>query len=174
VLHLACHGIADLDAPLDSGLLLAGNRWITLRDLFAMTLHVRLAVLSACETSLPGTELPDEVVALPTGLLQAGVAGVIASQWAVPDFGTAVLMTEFYRRHADATPAAALRDAQQWVRDKTNGEKVEEWQQALADGAAWLPPEVGEALIDRLAFRDPDARDHAGLPAWAGFAHVGV
>jgi CHAT domain-containing protein len=174
VLHLACHGFARLDAPLDSGLLLAGNRWVTLRDLLAMTLNVRLAVLSACETSLPGTELPDEVVALPTGLLQAGVAGVIASQWAVPDLGTAILMTEFYRRRADTTPAAALRDAQQWVRDTTNAEKIDEWEQALAEGVAWLPAEAGEALIDRLAFRDPEARDHAELRTWAGFAYVGV
>ena len=83
--------------------LLAGNRWITLRVL-AMKLHVRLAVLSACETALPGTGLPDEVVALPTGLLQAGVAGVIASQWAVPDLGTAILMAEFYRRWRGTSP----------------------------------------------------------------------
>src|SRR6185503_8601078 len=91
VLHLACHGYADLANPLDSGLLLAG-RPVKLRDLLdGVRLHVRLAVLSACETALPGTELPDEVVALPTGLLQAGVAGVVASLWAVPDRSTAML-----------------------------------------------------------------------------------
>ena len=144
-LHLACHGVADLDAPLDSGLLLAGNRWITLRDLMGMRLRVRLAVLSACETSLPGTELPDEVVALPTGLLQAGVAGVIASQWAVPDLGTAILMAEFYRRLRDASPAAALQAAQQWVRDTTNDEKLEEWQHGVSAPDPWPPHKAGEA-----------------------------
>ena len=61
-----------------------------------LQLRVRLAVLSACETAQPGTELPDEVVALPTGLLQAGVAGIVASQWSVPDRATAMLMAEFY------------------------------------------------------------------------------
>lgn len=174
LLHLACHGIADLDTPLESGLLLAGNRWVTLRDLFGMTLQVRLAVLSACETSLPGTELPDEVVALPTGLLQAGVAGVIASQWSVPDLATAILMTDFYRRWPDLPPAVALRDAQQWVRDTTNDQKVQEWQRALSDGSGWLPREAGEALIGRLAFLEGEARDHAEPRAWAGFAHIGV
>jgi CHAT domain-containing protein len=174
VLHLACHGVADLNSPLDSGLLLAGNRWITLRELLDMQLHARLAILSACETSLPGTELPDEVVALPTGLLQAGVAGVIASQWAVPDLGTAILMSEFYRRWDGTAPAAALTAAQRWVRDTTNDEKVEEWQRALADRSPWLPADVGETLIDQLAFADPGARDHAEPRTWAAFAHVGV
>jgi CHAT domain-containing protein len=62
----------------------------------------------------PGTDLPDEVVALPTGLLQAGVAGIVASQWSVPDRATAMLMAEFYRcwRRDRLAPAAALRAAQ--------------------------------------------------------------
>jgi len=50
-----------------------------------MPLNVRLAVLSACETGLVGIDLPDEALALPTGLLQAGVASIVASQWIVPD-----------------------------------------------------------------------------------------
>ena len=174
LLHLACHGVADLEAPLDSGLLLAGNRWITLRDLIAMKLHVRLAVLSACETALPGTGLPDEVVALPTGLLQAGVAGVIASQWAVPDLGTAILMAEFYRRWRGTSPAVALRGAQQWMRDTTNDEKLEDWQRAQSTPGRWPPGGAGETLLDRLEFADPNARDHAEPWAWAAFAHVGV
>lgn len=107
VLHLICHGIADLRTPLDSGLVLAGNERIMLRDLFDLPLQVRLAVLSACETALPGVELPDEVVALPTGLLQAGVAGVVASQWSVPDLSTAMLMAEFYRRWGSRRSAAS-------------------------------------------------------------------
>jgi hypothetical protein len=53
-------------------------------NLLAMRLRARLAALSACETSRPGTALPDEVVFLPTGLLQAGVASVVASLWVVP------------------------------------------------------------------------------------------
>lgn len=72
VLHLACHGRAELDEPLQSGLLLAMNFKVVLGELMEIPLQVRLAVLSACETALPGTDLPDEVIGLPTGLLQAG------------------------------------------------------------------------------------------------------
>jgi hypothetical protein len=60
------------------------------------------------------------------------------------------------------------------MRDTTNERKIQQWQQARANEAAWLPPDTADALIDRLAFRAPEARDHAGLRSWAGFAHVGV
>ncbi len=42
---------------------------MTLAALMAQEQRVRLAVLSACETLLPGTELPDEVRSLPTNLI---------------------------------------------------------------------------------------------------------
>lgn len=172
VLLLACHGRANLEQPLESGLLLAGGR-VTLRDLMEMRLQVRLAVLSACETALPGTDLPDEVVGLPTGLLQAGVAGVVASQWAVPDRATAMLMTEFGRVWAGGlTPAAALRQAQRWLRDTTNDQKLEHWLSVAEEVPALAP--VVEEFEEWLSAVEPEARDHAHLGAWAVFAHVGA
>lgn len=174
VLHLVCHGQADLTEPLRSALMLTA-RPVDLEQLMAMRLQVRLAVLSACETALPGTELPDEVIGLPTGLLQAGVAGVIASLWAVPDRATAMLMTEFARRwRADSgDPAEALRRAQQWVRDTTNREKINHWRAARSH-APTLPDAVIDAFVDPLASAEPDARDHAGAGAWAAFTHLGA
>ena len=54
-----------------------------------------------------GTKLPDEVVALPTAMLQAGFAGVCGSLWSVADISTAMLMVRFYRlwRVDGLTPA---------------------------------------------------------------------
>jgi CHAT domain-containing protein len=175
VLHLACHGYAVLEDPLDSGLLLAGNRRVTLRHfLHDYQLRVRLAVLSACETALPGTELPDEVVALPTGLVQAGVAGVVASQWSVPDRATAMLMAEFYRRWPGpgVTVAGALRAAQRWLRDTTNEDKRRAWQAAQRAGE--LSGEVAEYFDDAVFGLEPDAREHQAVHRWAAFAHVGA
>jgi CHAT domain-containing protein len=176
VAHLACHGFADLATPLDSGLLLAGHGVLRLRDILALSLRLRLAVLSACETSMPGTELPDEVVALPTGLLQAGVAGIVASMWAVPDTATAMLMTEFYRRWRweRLPPATALQQSQQWLRDTTNQDKRNVYEDALDNAAGWLPPDVGEAFLDEVSYREPGDREEQGVEAWAAFAHVGV
>lgn len=170
VLHLVCHGQADLDEPLNSRLLLAG-RPVVLRELMEMQLAVRLAVLSACETALPGIELPDEVIGLPTGLLQAGVAGVIASLWAVPDAATAMLMTEFARRWAGGAtpPAVALRGAQRWLRDSTNAEKRAHWK---ADRD--LPSSVVTAFCGAVRFGEADDRGHADLRAWAAFTHIGA
>jgi CHAT domain-containing protein len=174
--HFACHGIAELGSPLDSRLQLSGQDDLRLRDLLVMRLRLRLAVLSACETLPPGTDLPDEVIALPTGLLQAGVGGVVASMWAVPDRATAMLMTEFYRnwRHNGLTPADALRKAQQWLRDTNNGEKIKEYRRALAEDAGWLPAGAADDLMLALEFQDPAAREQEALAAWAGFAYVGA
>jgi CHAT domain-containing protein len=173
-MHLACHGFAELASPLDSGLLLADGH-MTLGRLMELQLRVRLAVLSACETALPGTELPDEVVALPTGLLQAGVAGVVASQWSVPDWATAMLMTEFYRcwRWEQMTPASALRAAQRWLRDTTNAQKIHQIKMALAKHEGWLPPAAARSFLDEISYLEPDHRDHTGLHSWAAFAYVG-
>jgi CHAT domain-containing protein len=175
VLHLACHGYADLDSPLDSGLLLAGGK-VTLRGLLELSLQVRLAVLSACETALPGTDLPDEVVALPTGLLQAGVAGVVASQWAVPDWPTAMLMTEFYRCWwwQRMEPAHALRAAQRWLRDTTNGEKLTHYRTAVEDRTEWLPAAAAEKFIGLLRLLSPERRSNTKIHHWGAFTHVGA
>ena len=68
VLHFSCHGMAGFAQPLEGGLLLAHDERLTLREVLALRLRdARLALLSACETGVPGLELPDEVVSLPTG-----------------------------------------------------------------------------------------------------------
>ena len=91
-------------------------------------------------------------------------------QWAVLDEPTAMLMTEFARRWAGGriTPAAALGGAQRWLRDSTNAEKIAHWQQAD------LPHDVRDAFTGALAWREPDARQHADLHSWAAFSTVGA
>ncbi|QKV74886.1 CHAT domain-containing protein [Amycolatopsis sp. Hca4] len=170
VLHFACHGVADLLSPADSHLVLAGGTRLSLRNLLNLKIDARLAVLSACETALPGTELPDEVLGLPTGLLQAGAAGVVASGWAAHDLTTAMTITDFTRRwRAGATPAEALRQAQRWIRDSTNEEKS-----SALQSMAGLPAGVLEHFEDELSLRGREDRDEAGIHRWAAFQHIGV
>ncbi|MCX6631426.1 MAG: CHAT domain-containing protein, partial [Candidatus Solibacter sp.] len=60
VLHLSCHGRANLAEPLENGFLMSGGEFLTLRDLFGVDMsNVALAVLSACDTGQMGTGLPD-------------------------------------------------------------------------------------------------------------------
>jgi CHAT domain-containing protein len=170
VVHFACHGAADPEQPLDSALLLAGNQRLTLRDLLSRQepLRARLAVLSACETGLVGAELPDEVVGLPAGLLQAGVTGVIASLWSVTDASTMLLMRRFYELLGGdgLEPAEALRQAQQWVRDTPNGGK----QAAFPDEPILAGP-AGPASVKTFW---ADARGHAAPLYWAAFTYTGA
>ncbi|GAA1261293.1 CHAT domain-containing protein [Kitasatospora nipponensis] len=168
VLHFACHGFADAAEPLASGLLLACDESLSLRDLLVRgPLNARLAVLSACETAVPGADLPDEVINLPAGLLQAGIGGVVGSQWSVNDASTMVLMARFYELwRVDALdPAQALRRAQQWVRDTTNGAKRDRY------------PDIEELRGSRVPAQAKQlwegARAHRAPWYWAAFVYVG-
>jgi CHAT domain-containing protein/tetratricopeptide (TPR) repeat protein len=176
VLHLACHGHADLATPLDSSLVLADDQLLCLRELFALRLSARLGVLSACETAVPGTALPDEVVSLPTGLLQAGVAGVIASLWAVPDDRTMLLMVDFYERwrRKGWPPAQALRQAQRWLRDSTNGAKRDRFAAMLDRDDTWLPRATIEACFEAVVLQDPNERGFTDPAGWAAFSYTGT
>jgi CHAT domain-containing protein/tetratricopeptide (TPR) repeat protein len=166
VVHFSCHGSADLADPLRSGLEAASDGRLTLTHVLDQRLpNARLAVLSACETAVVGANVPDEVVGLPTGFVQAGVQGVIGSLWPVGDAVTCALMARFYElwRGHGAEPAEALRQAQRWVRDSTLG------------GIESSYPEIAWPW---------EASDHPGLdPAmfvlsnpmhWAAFQYVGT
>ena len=169
VVHFACHGVADVADPLASTLLMANDEKLTLRDLLTeVEARARLAVLSACETAVPGTDLPDEVVNLPAGLLEAGVAGIIGSLWSVSDTSTMALMARFYElwRREGLEPAQALRSAQQWVRDSSNGEKRDRFPRIDELAGPKVPAEA-KPLWER-------AHAHRAPRYWAAFAYIGV
>lgn len=169
VAHFSCHGSASFQTPLDSGLLMAHDEVLSLRKLLDLKLQgLRLAILSACETGIPGTKLPDEVISLPTGLLQAGAAGVVSSLWSVADLSTMLLISRFYElwRPQDPTiqplePPAALRQAQLWLRDSTGPELVPYVQSSH--------PELATRLKQA-----PNKRPFAHPYYWAAFTYTGV
>jgi CHAT domain-containing protein len=89
-----------------------------------------MATLSACETGVTGTKLPDEVVSLPSAFVRAGFAGVIASLWIVPDNSTAELMKNFYQlwqKNYSLTPVQALVEAQKRLRESKGFEHPFYW-----------------------------------------------
>ena len=132
--HIAVHGEYRVEAPLTSRLILAGvqgtpeeERTITLSEVLAGTTlnlqGLRLLVLSACQTSVVDVQnMPNEVIGLAAGFLQAGVAGVIASLWLVNDIATYLLMSRFAQLYLDTqgtwSPARALAAAQHWLREE--------------------------------------------------------
>jgi len=120
IIHFSTHGHADYYGPMNSGLLLANEEFLTLGEISSTRFErTRLVVLSACETGIStDIQLLDEVVSLPTGFIIAGVPGVIGSLWPVNDLSTAILMAWFYQfwRDDKMAPQDALRRAQLLLR----------------------------------------------------------
>ena len=180
VWHFSTHGRAGWEQPLEGGLLLAQDAVLTLRDLLQMQgARARLAVLSACETGVPGIDLPDEVIGLPTGLLQAGVAGIVGSLWAVNDLSTALLMVRFYEawREEGQAPPDALHTAQVWLRESTNAEFQAYFKAQLPElTGERMPHDVASGAYHYFMLRtkDEDARPFAHPFYWAGFYYTGV
>ena len=177
-LHLACHGGFDPDEPLDSALYLSGGDRLTLRDLLDGDLDLssqRLAVLSACQTGITEFErVPDEVIGLPAGFLQAGVPGVVATLWPVNDRSTAVLVAEFYRLllAERQDPATALGRARGYLRDAT-ARDLAEWFERRYDDSGGTDLAAYEAAADFRSRPDPADRPYADPVYWAGFVYSG-
>lgn len=117
--HFSCHGEANWTDPANSGLLMANNQMLTIKDLSKICLKGgRIATLSACETGVIGMKLPDEVICLPSAFLQTGFAGILSSLWTVPDKSTALLMISFYKlwKEDGISPVKALNEAQKYIR----------------------------------------------------------
>lgn len=179
ILHFACHGVADLTEPLNSRLILANDEPLTLAALSRSAgplrrQHVRLAVLSTCESQLPGLRLPDEVISLPAAMLQAGAIGIIASQWPVSGLATALLMTRFYSawRADDQEPTEALHTAQEWLRDTTNAEKAATLDPRQLNSR--IAAEALRPLWREIIRKPPDERSFAHVSDWGAFSYIGV
>ncbi|HEY8106717.1 MAG TPA: CHAT domain-containing protein, partial [Gemmatimonadales bacterium] len=120
ILHYAGHALFDDDRPEQSSLVLAagaggrGDGRLTATELERLPLgHVRLVVLSACETIPSRSGHSGGFAGLAGAFLAAGAGGVVGSLWSVNDRLTEELMSEFhraYRQSGDATDA--LRRAQ--------------------------------------------------------------
>jgi hypothetical protein len=166
VYHFACHGAADPVDPLDSCLELDDGR-LTMRDLLDRRLPARLAVLAACETSVPFAQLPDEAVSLPAALLEAGVPSVIGALWPVEELPTLLLTLRFYELWLGerSAPAVALNKAQHWLRTRTAAELAGYLHGATVGRVEWPQIFTGRAAQTQV-FAHPDY--------WAAFAYTGV
>jgi CHAT domain-containing protein len=127
-LHLACHATGGVLDSSEAALALADRSLSPFELTEIATLHTRLAVASACETAHSElTGLAEEVHSIGVILLAAGSACAIATQWAVNDASTAMLMTRLYDLMTTQRlrPPEALRTAQLWVRDLDATEEQE-------------------------------------------------
>ncbi|HEX4167749.1 MAG TPA: CHAT domain-containing tetratricopeptide repeat protein [Bryobacteraceae bacterium] len=113
LVHIASHGYFRQDNPMFSSIKLADS-YLTLYDLYHMSLPVDLLTLSGCVTGLNVVADGDELFGLTRGLLYAGARSLLLSLWEVDDQSTSEIMEEFYtglkrlQRKADALRAAML------------------------------------------------------------------
>ncbi|KAF8811437.1 hypothetical protein BYT27DRAFT_7134005 [Phlegmacium glaucopus] len=94
--HFACHGVQDVDQPLESGLCLHDGRLELLEIMKEQIPNLDLAFLSACQTSKGDLKLSEEVVHLAAGMLAAGYRGVVGTMWNISDMHGPAFATEFY------------------------------------------------------------------------------
>ncbi|HTS50669.1 MAG TPA: CHAT domain-containing tetratricopeptide repeat protein [Bryobacteraceae bacterium] len=95
ILHFAAHALIDQERPELSGIALADGE-LRLPDIYNLSLHARLVVLSACRTALGASEEGEGPISLARAFLYAGAGGVVASLWDVDDRATEIFMTHFY------------------------------------------------------------------------------
>ncbi|MBA3037987.1 MAG: CHAT domain-containing protein, partial [Desulfobacterium sp.] len=116
IIHLAVHGVFDIDKPLNSALLLAADNMndglLRAGDLYNLSLSADLVTLSACETALGKVATGDDVVGLTRGFLYAGARSLISSLWQVDDETTRDIMINFYTNLSKMDKDEALRQAQ--------------------------------------------------------------
>lgn len=111
VVHIATHGRFRSDRPMFSSIRL-GDGYLTLLDLYQLSLPVELAALSGCSTGRSAVAGGDELLGLVRGLLQAGARTLLLTLWDVQDQSTAEFMRSFYGRLSRRGDAAeALRGA---------------------------------------------------------------
>lgn len=106
--HIACHFSIEFDDPFDS--ILHFKSGVRLAEIFGRHLPdpVHL-VLSACDSGLSGTRLPDEAIGPASLLLASGARSVLASLWPLDDATAPGFMTEYHRHLASGNaPATAL------------------------------------------------------------------
>jgi tetratricopeptide (TPR) repeat protein len=129
VLHVACHGDFDTDAPLLARLMLS-DRPVFAFEIVLAKLEVDLVVLSACQTGRARAGLGGHVQSLAAAFLAAGAKSVIASLWPVEDEVGAECIERFYASLIEKpyqSIADSLRTAQQSMQSERDDLHINFW-----------------------------------------------
>lgn len=188
--HFAGHGRSDRIEPLDSAIICSDGPLTAGQIRDSAVLDSRLVVVSTCESgTLSFGQKSDlnDAIGLPSEILSAGSACVIASLWEVDDLATCFLMIKFYeelRRLERGTivvpgaPAEALRRAQVWMQTRTSrqlGDYRLKWLSASrgirdVDLQSKIESRDASSSVQEFASRRPFAHPRF----WAPFVAVGV
>jgi tetratricopeptide (TPR) repeat protein len=196
--HLATHGLLDLQTPLRSALILSRDnlpdpdqqlaKGLPLYDgkltaaevLRDWHLDAELVTLSACQTALGKYEIGESFVGFPQALLLAGARSVCVSLWNVNDTATALLMSRFYQNLLGAREglkgplpkAEALAEAKGWLRTLPRSEALKLAAQ-VTGGVERGKGRPALPLTPVVPETDKDEPPYAHPYYWAAFVLVG-
>ena len=137
-----------------------------------------LAIIGGCQSGLVISGSGNESISLVEAFLNAGAKCVLASLWPVDDGACVLTMNRFFKawREEGQTIAAALKTAQQWLRNLTAQELVQ-WTETCPElqrpefeavkDAIWLP---AQKAVDA---KEPNRRLYDHPYYWAPFVAVG-
>ncbi|MCB1021644.1 MAG: CHAT domain-containing protein [Acidobacteria bacterium] len=118
VLHLAVHGIANVQFPHRAALVLGADAdsgddgLLQVREILNLRLTAELVTLSACDTAAGRLQGQEGIASIVRTFLLAGARTAVASLWAADDIFTTALMRRFYAQLGQgADRASALRNA---------------------------------------------------------------
>jgi len=95
ILHLSTHAASHND-PIQTKIHFTDD-YLTIKDIYNLSLNAELTVLSACETSLGKLQQGEGVISLERAFIYAGCPSLVTSLWQVDDEVTANLMVDFYK-----------------------------------------------------------------------------
>lgn len=112
VLHLATHASVNDEQPNQSRIYFADD-YLTLEEIYSLSLHADLTILSACETGVGSLQSGEGLLSLSRAFMYAGCPSLVTSLWQVNDETTADLMLDFHTAIRQSLPKdEALQQAQ--------------------------------------------------------------
>jgi len=144
IVHFATHGFFNPTRPELSGLILSlvdkngaeRNGFLSIPQVFGMSLAAELVVLSGCQTGQGKHVKGEGLIALTRGFMYAGAPRVVSTLWHVPDDATAELMGRFYGAmlRQGLRPGAALRAAQLSMSGDARWSAPQQWAGFIISG----------------------------------------
>ena len=99
--HLACHGLPDVEQPFESAFALRDGHFTIERIIQCELRDAQFAFLSACQTTVGDEDSADEVMHLASAMQFAGFRSVIGTMWGVMDVVALMITSRFYKNMID-------------------------------------------------------------------------
>ncbi len=175
---IATHGRFDSGRAGQSWLALAGDERLSLEDALFLRRpkHLRLAVLSACESGAHDDQRrPEEFEGFVNAFLQLGAVGVVAAKWPVDDVAAAFVIGRFFEHHLGEgdRPAKALQKAQLWLR-QASVYQLHTMMRRRAASMTQAQRRAAQAVRLRLDRYGGEATPFSDTRHWAGYALYGA